>query len=280
MATKTKGRRLTAKGAKNAKTKPQEKNTKNLGELRGLDGSQPPPSAHKLMEIQNALVISYKFLRVTVGVLGMGMPLILYAGGKLIFGLGVQESLSAYYHTAMRDVLVGILFALGVFLLSYKGYGRADDIAGNLACIFAIGVALFPTLREGETSEIAQRISVAHHVFAALFLLNLTYFALFLFTKSNKKPSETTPLKRIRNMIYRACGGVMLLSILLLAIYFLAQGGEGPFLGSSVPIFWLETVAIIAFGISWFVKSEVILKDKEEATAVIWVPRTANSSTS
>lgn len=231
------------------------------------------PSAHALMEIQNALVISYKFLRVTVGVLGMGMPLILYAGGKLIFGFGVRGSLSAYYHTDMRDVLVGILFALGVFLLSYKGYGRADDVAGNLACFFAIGVALFPTLREGETSEIARRISIVHHVFAAGFLLTLTYFALFLFTKSDKKPSEITPLKRIRNTIYRTCGGIMLLSILLLGLYFLTQGGEGPFLGLSVPIFWLETVAIFAFGVSWFVKSEVILKDEGSAPNVEYVPQ-------
>lgn len=228
------------------------------------------------MEIQNALVVSYKFLRVTVGVLGMGMPLILYAGGKLIFGFGVRQSLSAYYHTDMRDVLVGILFALGVFLLSYKGYGRADDLAGNLACFFAIGVALFPTLREGETSEAAQRISIVHHIFAAGFLLTLTYFALFLFTKSNKKPSEMTPLKRIRNTIYRVCGVVMFLSILLLAIYFLTQGGEGPFLGSSVPIFWLETIAIFAFGVSWFVKSEVILKDKEEQPNVEYIPQFVN----
>ncbi|MEW6083997.1 MAG: DUF998 domain-containing protein [Chloroflexota bacterium] len=274
MATKTKGKRLTAKSAKNAKNKPNGKDA-NLGDLRGLGGSQPlaAPSAHKLMEIQNALVISYKFLRVTVGVLGMGMPLILYAGGKLIFGFGVQGSLSAYYHTDMRDVLVGILFALGVFLLSYKGYGRADDIAGNLACFFAIGVALFPTLREGETSEIAQSISIVHHIFAASFLLSLTYFALFLFTKSNKTPSEMPPLKRIRNTVYRTCGGVMLLSILLLGFYFLSQGGEGLFLGSSVPIFWLETVAIFAFGVSWFVKSEVILKDKEEKQKVEYVPQ-------
>lgn len=239
------------------------------------------PSAHKLMEIQNELVISYKFLRVTVGVLGMGMPLILYAGGKLIFGFGVRESLSAYYHTDMRDVLVGILFALGVFLLSYKGYGRADDLAGNLACFFAIGVALFPTLpTEGPVTALDERKSAVHFIFAASFLLTLTYFALFLFTKSNKKPSEMTPLKRIRNTVYRTCGGIMLLSILLLTIYFLTQGGVGPFFGSSVPIFWLETVAIFAFGVSWFVKSEVILKDKEEIPAVMWVPHTPNPSAS
>ncbi len=221
-------------------------------------------AVHKLMETQNELVVSYKFLRVVVGALGMSLPLILYAGGRAVFGFDVQGSLSAYYHTAMRDVLVGVLFAIGVFLFSYKGYSLVDEIAGKLACIFALGVALFPTLAEGETSPTAQRISMFHYFFAAAFFLTLTFFANFLFTKSNKTPSEQPPQKRIRNTVYRSCGGVMVLSILLLAAYFILAGGDGPFLGSSAPVFWLETVAIFAFGVSWFVKSEVILKDKEE----------------
>lgn len=243
-------------------------------------GSQPAAalSESKLKEIQNELVIPYRFLRVTVGVLGMAMPLLLYAGGRLIFGFGVRGSLSAYYHTDMRDVLVGILFALGVFLFAYKGYGRVDTIAGYLACFFAVGVALFPTLREGETSELAMRVSVLHHIFAAGFLLTLTYFSYFLFTKSNKKPSELTPQKRLRNTVYRVCGVVMFLCVVLLGIYVLLFGGEGPFLGLSVPIFWLETLAILAFGVSWFVKSEVILKDEEkQELEVVYVPHLVRS---
>ncbi|WKZ47901.1 MAG: hypothetical protein QY306_00870 [Anaerolineales bacterium] len=269
MATKKKSKTSTAKD------KPKGKKT-NLGDLRGHSGSkrQPALSAHKLKEIQNELVVPYKILRVTIGALGMGMPLILYTGGKLIFGFGVRESLSAYYHTDMRDVLVGILFALGVFLFSYKGYDRADNWAGYLACFFAIGVALFPTLpTEGSVTAIDERISAFHFFFAASFLLTLTYFALFQFTKSNKKRSEMSPLKRIRNTVYQTCGGIMLLCILLLAAYFFLQSGEGSFLGSSVPTFWLETLAIFAFGVSWFVKSEVILKDKEEAPTVEYVPQ-------
>lgn len=275
MATKKKTRKLTAKSAKDAKDKLKGKKT-NLGDLRGGSGSQERAtlSANKLKEIQNELVVPYKILRVTIGALGMAMPLILYAGGKLIFGFGVRDSLSAYYHTDMRDVLVGILFALGVFLFSYKGYDRADDIAGYLACFFSIGVALFPTLpTEGPVTAIDERISAFHFFFAASFLLTLTYFALALFTKSNKKRSEMSPLKRIRNTVYQTCGGIMLLCIILLAAYFFLQGGEGAFLGTSVPIFWLETVSIMAFGVSWFVKSEVILKDKEEPESITWTPQ-------
>ena len=28
------------------------------------------------------------------------------------------------------------------------------------------------------------------------------------------------------------------------------------------PVFWLESLAIVAFGVSWFVKGEAILKDE------------------
>ncbi len=248
---------------------------------RKAKSAEPVLTASQLSEIQNELVLPYKELRVTVGLLGMLMPLILYLGGRVIFGKVLQESISAYYHTGMRDVMVGILFSLGVFLFTYKGYGRADDIAGDLACFFAIGTALFPTLRSGETGEVYKLISIVHHIFAASFLLTLTYFCLALFTKSKHKPDDMSNMKKLRNKIYRICGGVMLLSILLIAVYFATFGAEGRFLGITNPIFWFETLAIFAFGFSWFVKSEVILKDEEDDKPTVeWTPQLVGESVS
>jgi hypothetical protein len=94
------------------------------------------PTAH--------LVLSYMALRRAIGVLGSGLPLLLALGKMLLQGPGLEHSISAYYYTAMGDVLVGSLCAIGVFLLSYQGYERADQIAGRLACVSAVGVALFP----------------------------------------------------------------------------------------------------------------------------------------
>jgi hypothetical protein len=34
-------------------------------------------------------------------------------------------------------------------------------------------------------------------------------------------------------------------------------------LNSANPVFWLETAAIAAFGVSWLVKGQAILRDKE-----------------
>jgi hypothetical protein len=60
-------------------------------------------------EINNQLVIPYLTLRRTVGILGIALPFVLILGGWIVFKTSLQGSLSAYYHTGMRDVFVGIL---------------------------------------------------------------------------------------------------------------------------------------------------------------------------
>jgi len=57
-----------------------------------------------------------------------------------------QTSISAYYWTLdlERNFFVGVLCAVGVFLLLYKGYNRLEDRILDLAGISAAGVAFFP----------------------------------------------------------------------------------------------------------------------------------------
>jgi hypothetical protein len=101
----------------------------------------------KQQENNSTLVFSYLTLRKGIGLLGLALPFVLSFGAFVVFQQALQSSISYYYWTGMRDVFVGTLFAIGFFLLSYQGYEKADNIAGNLACLFAVGVALFPTIR-------------------------------------------------------------------------------------------------------------------------------------
>ncbi len=68
-----------------------------------------------------------------------------------------------------------------------------------------------------------------------------------------------TPEKLIRNRVYTACGYLILACIALLAVYGVF------FQNTSIvqwrPVFWLEAIAIVAFGASWLVKGEAILQD-------------------
>ncbi len=208
----------------------------------------------------NRLVVSYLMLRKAVGCLGMGLPFILAIGGGLLFGLQIQPSVSDYYYTGMRDVFVGVLFAMGVFLFSYKGYGKKDNLAANVAAICVIGTALFPTTPQNP-SELAATIGKLHVFFASAYFITLAYFSLVLFTKSDPtKPP--TPRKLQRNTVYRVSGYVILLSIALIVLLKLLPIDFKNSIQTFDPVFWLESVMVIAFGISWYVKGEGILKDE------------------
>ena len=201
--------------------------------------------------------VSYLTLRRVVGALGVSLPVLLAVG---CFVLGscteLQGSISDYYGTEMRDVFVGVLFVIGWFLFSYRGYERKDDLAGDLACLFALGVALFPTTSDNEL------IRTVHFVSATSMFLVLAYFSLFLFTKS-KQGGTPTPEKQIRNKIYVACGVIMVACIALIALYHALLQDTG--VAGIKPVFWLEAVALWAFGASWFIKGETLWKDPDGA---------------
>ncbi len=205
------------------------------------------------------LIISYLTLRKLIGFLGAGLPFVLGLGALLFFQTNIQSSMSAYYYTGMRNVFVGTLFVIGFFLLSYRGYERADDIAGDLGCVFALGIALFPTATEVHASSYAWVITYVHYAFAALFFLTLIYFSMVLFTKT-KPDQPPTRRKRQRNKVYKACGYTMAMCIVLIAVYNLLPGNPPPLVKLN-PIFWLESFAIVAFGVSWLIKGEALLGD-------------------
>ncbi|MBU1237675.1 MAG: DUF998 domain-containing protein [Gammaproteobacteria bacterium] len=205
-----------------------------------------------------SLVLSYLGLRRAIGIIGVGLPFALVLGKWLLESPGLQPSISDYYYTVMRDVFVGCMYAIGIFLMSYRGYEKADNIAGNLACVFAIGVACFPTTPLDPT-PLHEKISYVHFSCAAAFFLTLAYFCLKLFTKTNPDKAMTRR-KGTRNLIYKVCGWIILACVGLLAIY-------AAFLRDSVLaryelVFWLETIAILAFGFSWLTKGEAILGDE------------------
>ena len=209
----------------------------------------------------NPLVFSYLALRTTIGVLGMALPFVVSLGALIVFGTGLQSSISAYYHTGTRDVFVGTLWVIGFFLFSYKGYERVDDIAGNLACLFAVGVAIFPTAADKATDPTLLAISILHSVFAGLFFVTLIYFCLALFTKTNPR-AKPTPQKIQRNQVYRACGYAMILCLVLMTAFTVLPRESTSVFQFYHPVFWLEALAIFAFGVSWFTKGEAILKDE------------------
>jgi hypothetical protein len=211
------------------------------------------------------LVISYLTLRRAIGYIGISMPIVVRLGAYLFEGIPSNESISAYYYTGMRDVFVGILFAVGVFLFCYRGPDTQDNVLTNIAGLSAIAIGLFP-MDPAYHHVILDKFPainnpgcyqshglLGYHIYAvAAFFVILSYLAIFRFTKSNQ-PQITTQ-KKSRNKVYIVCGIVMLISLVAIVVIKAASKNSS--------IFWPETVAIVAFGIAWLVKGQAILKDK------------------
>lgn len=215
-------------------------------------------------------VISYLSLRKAIGLLGILLPVVLAFGYLLLGCLGIQPSISDYYHTPLRDLFVGIIAAVALFLFAYRGYPE-DRFPTKLASICALGVAFFPTgfaLTPNDgcilTPQLTQPawISILHFSFATLFFISLIYISFHLFTKS----SEASPPieKRRRNAIFRICGWIMLISICLIAVYAFFIEDRYPAVSRYDPIFWLEAISLWAFGLAWLTKGQFILADSAE----------------
>lgn len=235
-----------------------------------LSADPGTPNPYEQLEKENKLVLSYLTVRKLIGILGFFFPLILVLGSILIGSCKeIQISISNYYHTNMRDVFVGYVCTLSIFLFSYKGYDIADRITSALTGIFGVIVPLMPTNLKISNGIIPQCniwcdvelhsvIGTIHLIAARLFILGMAYFTLFLFTKGETTP---TPEKLIRNKIYKATGYIMLACIALLILFFAIPDTVTQSFLKYKPVFWLETIAFVAFGFSWLVKGGLLLRD-------------------
>ena len=124
-----------------------------------------------------------------------------------------------------------------------------------MACLFALGVALFPT-----TSQ-SGLIRTVHFASGASLFLVLAYFSLVLFTKTEKGVTPTAE-KKMRNKVYVTCGVIILSCIALIPPYkvFLMDSA----VAAVKPIFWLESLALFAFGVSWITKGGMLWRDTQD----------------
>jgi hypothetical protein len=239
-----------------------------------------------LADATDSPVVHLQTIRKAIGYIALALPFALVAGENLRDQLlpsaretnraFIEASISAYFHTGMREVFVGSLCAIAVFLLCYKGYDRRDNLAGKFAGFCVLLVALFPTFersREAADTGVAAPDSVTlfssaasadplivgyiHFIAAALFFTTLAVMSLLLFTRSNQP--QPTARKLQRNKVFVTCGVLIFACIAAIAagkfIFSDEWGRRTSF------VFWLESIAVVAFGISWLTKAEVIFGD-------------------
>jgi hypothetical protein len=199
-------------------------------------------------EGEAALSAAYAYLQIWIGLVAFTMPIVLVLGNWALGG-STQGSISAYYYTKVGAWFIGSQFVLGVFFLSYNyrplpRYGW-DNILSNVACVAMIIVAVIPTVQPGTEGSFG---SIFHLIAAGLVFVLLAYFAFFRFTMT-KAGEPITAKKRQRNVVYRVCGGIIAVAIVLLLVVVAVDEPK-----SWHAVLVLESIAIFAFGVSWLVK--------------------------
>jgi len=201
---------------------------------------------------EDPMLVSYRTLRRAIGLIGIALPIALVVAENLICLITqdhlakplVLDSISSYYWSGpAHAIFIGSLCAIGVFLWSYCGNGKWDPLAGNLACVAAVCVAVFPN---------SSVTSTVHYISAAILFLLLAYFCLYSFPGQDPKTTPT-PKKPLRNKIYITCGVLILVSIVSAAVLQLIYRPDSP---PWSLVFVFESLAIWAFGWSWYIKGQ------------------------
>lgn len=225
---------------------------------------------------------SYLLTRMTVGIIGIVLPIILIIGEAFFLGEGVhvRGSISAYYHTSMRDVFVAGLCVAGVFLATYMaGKSNVDFWWSLVAGVAVLGVVFFPTQRPHLLDD-APRCGVTptpdgcspvqqwlgenlvagiHFTFATIFILSLARIG-FLFAKREKDTKEPESKIRIlfskasRIRILYACAWVIVGAVAVAII-----GALWKFtIWELTPLYIAEVASVWAFGVAWLWKSRAL----------------------
>jgi hypothetical protein len=200
-------------------------------------------------------VRSYLIMRVAIGALGIALPILLVLGEPLLFDGQPfpRGSLSAYYYSGARELFVGALCAIGVFLLTYKVAERSRENRLSIyAGIAVILVALFPTGRPGPGVSVTPLqtllgetwVERVHFGAAAIFMASL---AVITFYFSRRGPQTGSLPPSFWSKYHRICASLIVAALVLAAVTGIAGRPDKGLLIA-------EAVAVWAFGASWFMK--------------------------
>ena len=212
----------------------------------GKDSGDLLPWENKkhFQEIFSAQAVrSYVLLSFGMGVVAFLLPIVLPIAG----GYEGHYSISYFYHVSdlTRNILVGALWATGVFLILFHGLSKRENWLLNIAGIAAISVAMNPMPDNQGNNDLT-----LHAASAILFFACIAIVAVFL-SKERIKYIVYPPKRRRFAAAYDAAGVAMIaMPVAVAAIHFLGGTKE-----ESHWIYWIEAFGIWSFAAYWFVKT-------------------------
>jgi hypothetical protein len=207
-------------------------------------------------------------LRFGIGAIGLLLPLVLPFGNWIFVQFGhhteiMPSSMSSSYYTSTRNIFVGGMCALGVFLIGYRATPRAD-LWTSIVGVFAIGVALFPTA-PSSASNFQSIIGYVHLSSAGILLAGLGAFCIASFHRESNATRETP------NYGYLTSGVLIEVFLLVSIIAGLTQWGAK---WTLTPLYVCESLSVWAFGAAWVAAALEI--SKPWSAAVRKTPRASS----
>jgi hypothetical protein len=210
-------------------------------------------------EFDNNVRRTYVALRLWVGGIGFFLPIILVFWG-LTHDIPWHQmtSISAFYwlHTPtsdnppLRDWFVGSLWAVGIALVIYRGYGLLENWLLNLAGLTLIVVALKPMA--WSVTDSARSTFSVHGTATVVFFLLIA--ATIWFCAANTLHKGLDDQVRLRWLRIYKIFAIAMLAAPLVAFVVSKQGQWA---------IWVETLGIWIFSSYWFTKTYELLKVSE-----------------
>jgi hypothetical protein len=201
------------------------------------------------------MVGTFLLLRRAIGWIGTLLPIVVIVGDAAFSSGPLPNSLSDYYYTPMRNILVGALSVLGVFLLLYDVSARFDRWVTNAAGIGVLGVAFLPGSPPVPHLTTSQEVIGNLHVFfASIAFLGLAA-TMWRFAYAVSDGPDAPPPSPRGAVFYRVSACAMLGFVLLSGVAILLPLSIQ---NSSLAIYDTEALAILIFGLSWLVKGRAL----------------------
>jgi hypothetical protein len=208
------------------------------------------------------LVISHLWLRMTIGIVAVLLPVLVLAVVAAREGLVLPSISDSYYHRYANSVFVGSLVAFAAFLWSYK-YSPLESRLGDVAAVLAVLVAVFPTPSDGPPTLETRIDGIIHFVSAGGFFLLLAVFCV-VWTRDSAGESlvpyyvsaALIGIALLGAVVSKLVGSLVLHDTHAVAVWFLLA----------------EVLVVEAFGFSWLYRSGVQRAPAAWAVLAVVVP--------
>ena len=203
-------------------------------------------------------VRSFMIMRIGSGLLALVLPLLLVGIGWWLDDDPVPlGSLSEYYYSGAREVFVGVLCALAVFLLAYKVIELSlENILSMLAAALVVVVVAFPTGTPRRISDLTPLqeelgesfVETVHFLAAAAFIGALAVISFFFGVREARRAQSGMLSPAFWRRWHFGCALAIVVAIVWILVTLRAEWAPDN------SLFYGEVVAVWAFAASWLTK--------------------------